>query len=318
MSKEVLAKSVDGKGAFQRLSSVYRNWVKADGSTRFAPESGRYHLYVSYACPWASRTLMLRSLKGLKKAISVDVVDWLMTEKGWSFNPEVAGCTPDSVNGYSCLRQVYTEHGAENFNGKVTVPVLYDKKNKEIVNNESSEIIRMLSAEFNEFCETEEQRKLDLYPEHLRAGIDGVNEWIYTSINNGVYRAGFAQTQEAYDKAVHELFNALDRAEEILSKTRYLTGSEFTEADVRLFVTLIRFDMVYVQHFKCNRKRIIDYPSLWPYVRDIYQMPGVKETVNMEHIVKHYLKSHKHINPFGIVPINPILDFEEPHQRENI
>ncbi|XP_067946151.1 glutathionyl-hydroquinone reductase YqjG-like [Watersipora subatra] len=318
MSKSSLDKAIDSTGAFKKVPSVFRNWIKADGSTRFAPEPGRYHLYVSYACPWANRTLILRNLKGLQKVISVDVVHWFLGGQGWYFNPEVEGCTPDTVHGYTHLRQVYVEHGGDTFNGKVSVPVLFDKKNQEIVSNESSEILRMFNSEFNEFCETEEQKKLDLYPENLRADIDSLNGWIFPSINVGVYKAGFARAQEPYDLAANDVFNGLDRAEEILSKTRYLTGSELTEADVRLFVTLIRFDMVYVQHFKCNRKRITDYTNLWPYVRDIYQIPEVKETINMEHIVKSYFVSQTNINPYGIVPINPILDFEEPHHRENM
>ncbi|XP_067946427.1 glutathionyl-hydroquinone reductase YqjG-like [Watersipora subatra] len=317
MSQVQKGPPIDEKGAFKRFDSIFRDWIKADGSTRFIPEAGRYHLYVSYGCPWANRTMIVRNLKGLQKTISLDIVSYKRVEGGWAFHPELPGCTADTINGFSTLKELYRSQD-DSYSGRVTVPVLYDKKNKEIVNNESSEIIRMLNTEFNEFCETEEQKKLDLYPEHLRAGIDAVNEWIYPSINNGVYRSGFAQTQEAYDGAVHELFAALDRAEEILSKTRYLTGSELTEADVRLFVTLIRFDMVYVQHFKCNRKRIIDYPNLWPYVRDIYQIPEVKETINMNHIVQLYYANMLHVNPFGIVPINPLIDFEEPHHRENM
>ncbi|KAF6025247.1 hypothetical protein EB796_016457 [Bugula neritina] len=304
------------KGAFVRGDSTFRNWIKADGSTQFPPEANRYHLYVSYACPWANRTLILRSMKGLQKIITVDVVDWLLDmSKGWQFSPEKKGCTPDTVKGCKSLRDVY---GGDGYTGKVTVPVLYDKKMNVIVNNESSEILRMLNSEFNDFCETPEQRDLNLYPESLRAKIDAINEWIYPMVNNGVYKSGFAKSQEAYDAAVTELFQALDQVEEILSKNRYLTGDSLTEADIRLFVTLVRFDAVYVLHFKCNRRRIVDYPNMWGYVKEIYQLPGVAETVNMEHIVKHYHMSHPSINQFRIVPINPIIDFNEKHGRDKL
>lgn len=307
---------IDKKGAFQRSQSAFRNWVTADGSSGFKAQSGRYHLYVSLACPWAHRTLILRKLKGLDDVISVNVVDWLLNfETGWEFNEKRDGCTPDTVNSVKYLKEVYRKVDPD-YNKSVTVPVLWDKETKTIVNNESSEIIRMLNSEFNDFCKTEEQKQLDFYPENLRKSIDDINEWIYPNINNGVYRAGFARTQEAYDEAVIGLFDALDKVESILSKQRYLVGSSLTEADIRLFVTLVRFDSVYEQHFKCNKKRILDYPNIWPYVRDIYQIPGIAETINMEHIKKHYMMSHRSINQYGIVCIGPDLDFMAPHGRD--
>ncbi|XP_022334690.2 glutathionyl-hydroquinone reductase YqjG-like [Crassostrea virginica] len=309
---------IDKKGAFQRAQSVFRNWVTADGSSGFKAQAGRYHLYVSLACPWAHRTLIVRKLKGLEDVISVNVVDWLLNfEKGWEFNEQRNGCTPDTVNHAKVLSEIYNK-AVPDYKERVTVPVLWDKEKKTIVNNESSEIIRMLNTEFNEFCKTQAQKQLDLYPESLRKDIDDVNEWIYPNINNGVYRAGFATTQEAYDEAVTGLFEALDKVESILSKRRYLVGTSLTEADIRLFVTLVRFDAVYEQHFKCNKRRILDYPNIWPYVREIYQTPGIAETVNMEHIKKHYMLSHRSINPYGIVSIGPDLDFLAPHGRDQM
>lgn len=274
-------------GEFVRNPSSFRNWITRDGSSGFPAESGRYHLYVSYACPWAHRSLIMRKLKGLEDVISVDVVDYFMGEKGWRFNPDVPGATADTVNGCSFLREVYFL-ADPNYGGRFTVAALWDKKKKTIVNNESSELIRMFNSEFNEFCKTPEQRALDFYPEKLRAEIDSINEWIYKDINNGVYRAGFATQQGPYDKAVREVFAALDRAEEILSRQRYLTGAQITEADIRLYTTLARFDCVYVGHFKCNKKRIVDYPNLWGYLRDLYQTPGFGDTTNRLHIEHHY------------------------------
>ncbi|CAI8051193.1 Glutathionyl-hydroquinone reductase YqjG [Geodia barretti] len=302
-------------GEFKRKPSSFRNWVTADGSSGFKAESGRYHLYVSYACPWAHRTLIGRKLKGLEDAISFDVVDYYMGEKGWRFNPDVPGATPDSVNGFSYMRELYFKMNPE-YGGRFTVPVLYDKVQKTIVNNESSEILRMLNAEFNAFCKSPEQAAIDLYPEPLRAEVDALNEWIYPSINNGVYRAGFATKQEPYDVAVRELFAALDRVEAILAGKRYLAGDQLTEADVRLYTTLVRFDKVYVGHFKCNKKRVIDYPNIWGYMRDLYQTPGFGETTNFLHIEHHYQGSHTSINPHGIVAIGPDIDFTTPHDRD--
>ncbi|XP_046553710.1 glutathionyl-hydroquinone reductase YqjG-like [Haliotis rubra] len=282
--------STNVKGEFVRKESAFRDAVTADGSSGFKAESNRYHLYVSLACPWAHRTLTVRTLKGLEDAISYTVVDWLMGEGGWKFTDERPGCTLDTLNGATYLRDIYLKADPE-YQGRISVPVLWDKQSKTIVNNESSEIIRMFNTEFNAFCKTPEQRELNFYPAELQAAIDGVNEWVYPQINNGVYRCGFAQSQEAYDSAITGLFQGLDHAEEILSKQRYLTGSQVTEADIRLFTTLVRFDNVYHTHFKCNRRQIMNYPNLWGYTRDMYQLPGVSATVDMEHIMKHYYVS---------------------------
>ena len=305
-------RQVDEQGAFVRKATTFRSWIRADGSTPYRPEPGRYHLYVSYACPWAHRTLVTRKLKGLEEAISYDVVDSLLGADGWSFRTDnIAGATGDSLHGFELLRDVY-RHAEPRFDGTVTVPVLYDRQTGSIVNNESAEIIRMLNGEFQDFATNP---ALDLYPAALRARIDELNDWIYPGINNGVYRAGFARKQGAYDKAVREVFAALDRVEAILEDSRYLCGDAFTEADVRLFTTLVRFDAVYHLHFKCNVRRIVDYPALWGYTREIYQMPGVRETVHFDHIKRHYYESHRHINPAGIVPEGPALDLDAPHGR---
>ncbi|CAB4009799.1 Glutathionyl-hydroquinone reductase [Paramuricea clavata] len=305
------------KGEFVRKDSQFRNRITADGSSGFKAEANRYHLYVSLACPWAHRTLIVRKLKGLEKVVSLNVVDWILGKEGWKFDPEKPGATPDTVNNFGHLSEVYALSDPE-YDGRWTVPVLFDKVQKKIVCNDSAEIIRMLSPEFNEFCETVEQKELDLYPEGLRKEIDEMNDWVYPTINNGVYRSGFASSQEAYDSAVVILFEALEKLENILSTRRYLVGNRFTEADVRLFTTLIRFDLVYHGHFKCNKKRIIDYPNIWGYTRDIYQMPGVADTCNFEHITKHYMQSHRDINPHGIVAIGPDLDLKAPHGRETL
>ncbi|XP_063963618.1 glutathionyl-hydroquinone reductase YqjG-like [Lytechinus pictus] len=301
------------KGEFKRRASVFRNWITADGE--YQPELGRYHLYVSLACPWAHRTLILRKLKGLEDAIGVTVVDWFMGDKGWFFSDDKPKASLDTVNNCKYLREVY-EIASPDYSGRITVPVLWDKKNKTIVNNESSEIIRMLNKEFNTFSATKGQQELDLCPPDLLRDIDEVNSWIYENINNGVYRCGFATSQEAYDEAAVKLFAALDRAEEVLSKSRYLCGDRLTEADIRLFTTLVRFDTVYAHHFKCNKKRIVDYPNLWGFTRDIFQIPGVSETVDQEHIQKHYQVSHNSINPHRIVAIGPDLDFNSQHGRD--
>ncbi|XP_072178402.1 glutathionyl-hydroquinone reductase YqjG-like [Diadema setosum] len=304
---------ISKKGEFKRKPSAFRNWITADGP--FQPAAGRYHLYVSLACPWAHRTLIVRSMKGLAGAIGVTVVDWFLGDKGWSFTDKQPKTSLDTINNCNFLREVYQKANPE-YSGRITVPVLWDKKLNTIVNNESSEIIRMLNKEFNECAGSEEQRNLDLCPESLLGKIDEVNSWIYELINNGVYKCGFARSQEAYDDAAQKLFAALDRVEDILSKSRYLCGDQLTEADIRLFTTLIRFDTVYVHHFKCNKKRIVDYPNLWGFTRDIYQTPGVKETVDQEHIQKHYQLSHTSINPLSIVAIGPDLDFDAPHGRD--
>lgn len=303
---------VTESGEFIRHQTSFRSQIRADGSTDFAPESGRYHLYVSYACPWAHRTLITRKLKGLEDAISFDVVDPVLPNTGWSFDNSDPGATGDTVNGFRDLREAYSTSNSK-FDGAITVPVLWDKQTRRIVNNESAEILRMFNSEFQSCATTPD---LDLYPESKRKQIDELNDWIYPCINNGVYRCGFATKQVAYSRAFKDLFGALDRTEKILAGSRYLTGSELTEADVRLFTTLVRFDAVYVTHFKCNLKRIVDYPNLWGYTRDIFQSAGVAETVCMEHIKTHYFASHRQINPLGIVPDGPALDFESPHGRD--
>lgn len=305
------------KGEFVRTVSSFRNWITPDGSPGptgdggFAAEQDRYHLYVSYACPWAHRTLIFRALKGLEDVISVSVVHPLMPEESWVF-AEYPGATKDQVNGAKYLYENYLKANSD-FNGLVTVPVLWDKKRETIVNNESSEIIRMLNSAFNSFAKNED---LDLYPEALREEIEAINKPIYDNVNNGVYRAGFATTQAAYNRAFDRLFNTLDELEERLSKQRYLLGNQITEADWRLFTTLVRFDPVYYNHFKTNKKRLIDYPNLWAYTRELYQIPGVADTVNMDHIKYHYFASHQSINPTRIVPKGPEVDFMQPHGRE--
>lgn len=307
-------------GKFVRSESQFRNWITTDGrpgpsgSGGFEAEAGRYHLYVSLACPWAHRTLIMRSLKGLEEMISVSVVDALMLEQGWTFNnPDArspAG-SGDTLYGLDYLHQVYSK-AQPDYTGRVTVPVLWDKKQQTIVNNESSEIIRMLNSAFEHLG----ANKGDYYPQALQGEIEAVNEWVYPNVNNGVYRAGFATTQDAYDEAVEVLFDTLDELEEKLTKQRYLAGDQVTEADIRLFTTLVRFDPVYVSHFKCDRKMIAEYPALSGYLRELYQLPGVAETTNMEHIRHHYFVSHLMINPTGIIPVGPEFDLLAPHGRE--
>lgn len=297
------------KGRFIRMDSVFRDWVRADGSTPYTPEAGRYHLYISHACPWAHRTMIFRKLKNLEGIIDFSVVHPFMGEKSWHFG-ECEACTPDHLHGFENLYEAYLL-ADKKYTGYVTVPLLWDKKTQTIVNNESSEIIRMLNSEFNDLTDVQ----TDFYPEYLRKEIDAVNKRIYHDINNGVYKSGFATSQEAYEEAVANLFEALDWVEERLSKQRYLCGDTITEADWRLFTTLVRFDPVYVGHFKCNLKRIYDYPNLWSYTRELYQVPGIKETVEMDHIKKHYYQSHGDINPTRIVPRGPTIDFEQPHDR---
>ena len=302
-------------GRFVRKAPQFRNWVTADGAAGpsgkggFKAEPGRYHLYVSLACPWAHRTLIVRALKGLEKMISVSVVHWYMAENGWTFDVG-DGVVPDTVNGAQFLHQVYTK-AKPDYSGRVTVPVLWDKQTKTIVSNESPEIIRMFNVAFDEVGAVQG----DYYPEHLRSEIDALNDRIYTTVNNGVYRCGFATTQAAYEEAITPLFDTLDWLEDILSRKRYLTGGQITEADWRLFTTLIRFDPVYVGHFKCNIRRIADYPNLSNYLRDLYQQPGIAKTVNMEHIKRHYYESHTSINPLRVVPLGPDIDFSIPHNR---
>ena len=300
-------------GEFVRRESQFRSRVTADGASGFPAEQGRYHLYVSAACPWAHRTLIVRALKGLEEAISISIVHPLMLEHGWTFSDE-PGCVPDTINGFQYLHQVYSKAQTD-YSGRVTVPVLWDRKTGAIVNNESSEIIRMLNGEFNAFARWP---ALDLYPEPLRADIDRVNELVYASINNGVYRCGFATTQAAYERAFDALFSALDAIEARLAATRYLVGGRITEADWRLFTTVVRFDAVYHGHFKCNLRRIADYPNLSNYMRELYQVPGIADTVNMDHIKRHYYGSHRRINPAGIVPKGPVIDFNAPHDRARL
>ncbi len=303
------------KGKFVRQSAAFRNWITAsgepgpDGEGGFQAELGRYHLYVSLACPWAHRTLIFRKLKGLEEAISVSVVNAYMGAEGWTFEPG-DGVVADGVNNVSRLHEIYTLADA-NYTGRVTVPVLWDKKKKTIVSNESAEIIRMLNSAFDDVG----AQPGDYYPEELRDEIDSLNSTIYSNINNGVYKAGFATTQAAYEEAANTLFTTLDSLEERLSSQRYLVGSKVTEADWRLFTTLVRFDPVYVGHFKCNRRRLIDYQNLWGYVCDLYQTPGVADTVDLDYIKRHYYGSHTTINPTGIVPIGPDIDYAATHER---
>ncbi|MGY6547712.1 MAG: glutathione S-transferase family protein [Roseinatronobacter sp.] len=304
-------------GAFKRDTSRFRNWITADGSagpsgeSGFRAEAGRYHLYVSHACPWAHRALIFRKLKGLEPLIGVSVVHPDMLDDGWTFSRDFEGATGDLLHDAPFLRDVYTRANPK-ISGRVTVPVLWDKSRDTIVSNESSEIIRMFNSAFNEITGNHD----DYYPEDLRGEIDAVNARVYDEVNNGVYKSGFATTQAAYEKAVVPLFAALDWLEDRLSEQRYLMGARLTEADWRLFTTLLRFDSVYHLHFKCNRRRIVDYPALWAYTRDLYQHPGVAETVHLDHIVRHYHYSHETINPNRILPINPVLDFTTPHGRE--
>ena len=305
-------------GAFQREQAQRRNWVTADGQPGlsgvggFAAEAGRYHLYVSLACPWAHRTLIMRKLKGLESLIDVSVVSYLMLENGWTFD-KAHGSTGDTLDHFDFMHQRYTADTA-NYTGRVTVPVLWDKQQKRIVNNESAEIIRMFNGAFDELTGND----LDFYPQPLRGEIDALNERIYPAVNNGVYRAGFATSQQAYEQAFDELFAELDHLEQVLDANRYLTGEYLTEADIRLFTTLIRFDAVYYGHFKCNLRRIADYPNLSIWLREMYQWPGIAETVDFTHIKHHYYGSHKTINPTGVVPKGPEQDFTAAHDRARL
>jgi putative glutathione S-transferase len=302
-------------GRFNRPTTKFRNWVTPDGSPGpsgeggFAAEPGRYHLYVSLACPWAHRTIIVRQLKGLTGTIPMSVTSWLMGEQGWTFDKST-GSNGDAINGAEKMQEIYLRANPK-FTGRVTVPVLWDMKRKTIVNNESSEIIRMMNSAFDAFTNDH----TDYYPAPLRQEIDRINEMVFANVNNGVYRSGFATTQQAYDEAVRNVFATLDELERRLSRQRYLTGPQLTEADWRLFPTLVRFDAVYHGHFKCNVRRIADYPNLSNYMRDLYQSPGVAETVSIEHIKKHYYMSQRKVNPTGIVPLGPEQDFTAPHDR---
>ena len=306
-------KTSDGK--FVRDQAGFRNWITVDGSAGssgeagYKAEVGRYHLYVSHACPWANRTMIFRALKGLEEMVSVSIVHWYMDENGWTFK-NGDGVIADPIHNAQFMHQIYTA-AKPNMSGRVTVPVLWDKKSGTIVSNESSEIIRMFNSAFDKIGALHG----DFYPENLRGEINAINDRIYSTVNNGVYKAGFATTQEAYEAVVVPLFDTLDWLDELLGEKRYLTGSQITEADWRLFTTLIRFDPVYVGHFKCNLKRIADYNHLPAYVRELYQIKGVAETVNMDHIKKHYYASHATINPTRIVPMGPEIDLTLPHGR---
>ncbi|CAM5347256.1 hypothetical protein MAUB1S_06002 [Mycolicibacterium aubagnense] len=305
-------------GRFERSQSQWRDWITVDGkpaegrTRRFKAEPARYHLYVSLACPWAHRTLIFRVLKKLETVISVSVVHHLMLENGWTFQAE-DGATGDTLYGLDFLHQIYTRADPA-YSGRVTVPVLWDKKEQTIVSNESSEIIRMLNSAFDEWGDG----AADFYPPALRTEIETVNGQVYGAVNNGVYKAGFATNQAAYEEAFGELFAVLDGLEARLSRQRYLVGDHITEADWRLFTTLVRFDPVYVGHFKCNLRRIADYPNLSNYLRDLYQVPGVAQTVDMRHIKAHYYASHRNINPTGIIPLGPQLDHLAPHDRTRL
>ena len=296
-------------GEFVRPQARFRNRVTADGASGYKAEAGRYHLYVSLACPWAHRTLIFRRLKGLEDLVSVSVVEPVMSSEGWAFSEEL----PDHLGGFSRLHQVYTATEPR-YSGRVTVPVLWDRERRTIVNNESAEIIRFFNSEFGRIAPAGQ----DYYPAALRGEIDEVNGFVYERVNNGVYRCGFAGTQAAYEAAALRLFDALDTLEDRLSRTRYLVGDAVTEADWRLFTTLIRFDAVYHGHFKCNLRRIEDYANLSAYLRELYQVPGIAETVNFDHIKRHYYVTHDDINPTRIVPIGPLLDLNRPHGRENL
>ena len=304
-------------GAFKRSTSKYRNWITADGSAGptgeggFKAESGRYHLYVSLACPWAHRSLIFRAIKGLTDHIGVSIVHPDMLGDGWTFDTAFPGATGDKLYGLSFARDIYLKADPK-ASGRVTVPILWDTQRETIVSNESSEIIRMLNSAFDAITGNSQ----DFWPVRLRDEIEEVNARVYDTVNNGVYKAGFATTQEAYEAGVVPLFDSLDWLEDRLSRHRYLVADRITEADWRLFTTLVRFDSVYHLHFKCNRRRIVDYPNLWAYTRELYQVPGVAETVNLDHIVRHYHYSHETINPNRIIPINPVLDFDAPHGRD--
>lgn len=299
-------------GKFERQASKFRDKVSSEDGSTFPAESDRYHLYVSLACPWAHRALIFRKLKGLEGHIDVSVVHPEMLDQGWEFK-DYPGSTGDKLYNFDYAHQIYTKAEPE-ITTRVTVPILWDKRTETIVNNESAEIIRIFNSGFNSLTNNED----DYYPNAQREEIDAINNMVYHDINNGVYKAGFATTQEAYEEAVTALFCALDRVEERLSKQRYLVGSKITEADWRLFTTLIRFDAVYHGHFKCNKKQIADYPNIYGYMKELYQVPGVAETVNFDHIKRHYYYSHTMINPTQVIPVGPEQDLMSPHGRDKM
>ncbi len=300
------------EGRFVRQEDAFRNWVSADGRTGFPVSAGRYHLYVSWACPWAHRTIIVRRLLGLEDVISMSAVDPVRDARGWAFR-DGEGFSRDPVNGFDFLSQAY--HATDPaYQGRFTVPVLWDKEKRRIVSNSDDDLMRIFETDFLALAE----RKLDLYPRAHQAEIEELNDWIYQKVNNGVYKAGFATAQAVYEKAVNELFEALDVLDSRLSTRRYLVTDHPVETDWRLFVTLIRFDAVYVGHFKCNLRRIADYPNLSGYLRDLYQVPGIAETVRIDQIKRHYYYTHTEINPTRIIPLGPILDFDAPHGRETL
>ena len=305
---EIRPNKVDG--TYKRENSVFRDWISEEEGAEFLPESGRYHLYISHACPWAHRTLIFRVLKNLEDHISVDVVHPEMLENGWAFDTKFSDTTGDSLYGKEFLSEIYTQAN-NNITCRVTVPILLDKKSKKIVSNESADIIRIFNSSFDKITGNTE----DFWPKNLQKEIEPINKRIYETLNNGVYRAGFATSQSSYDEAVTKLFDTMEWLEEILSNNRFLLGDRVTEADWRLFPTLARFDSVYHFHFKCNRKRLIDFKNLWAYTRDLYQTFGISKTVHLNHAIRHYYYSHASINPHQIIPINPIIDFNEPHKR---
>ena len=311
---------VSDDGEYVRKDSQFRNWITADGQAGlsgeggFEAESNRYHLYVSYACPWAHRTLIFRKLKKLENLISFSVVHPFMDNQGWDFKDDYPSATGDTLYNFMRMHEIYTK-AQPDYSGIVTVPVLWDKKRETIVNNESSEIIRMFNSAFNHLID-DEVKQLDFYAKDKQDDIDKINNLVYENINNGVYRTGFASSQISYEKAYNRLFDTLEQMEYILSKQRYLTGDQITEADWRLFVTLIRFDLVYVGHFKCNKKRIADYPNLFNFMLELYQWPGVADTTFLEHIKYHYYYSHDMINPTRIVPLGPEQNLMQKHNRE--
>jgi putative glutathione S-transferase len=315
------ASEATATGEFQRQEDAFREWISNDGSTPYAAEAGRYHLYVSLACPWASRTLIFRNLKGLQDAIGLTIVDPVRDEKGWAFRepsmkwpPADSFQSTDPINGFHYLSEAYRATD-QNFEGRVTVPVLWDKKTEKIVNNCEDDICPMFNSVFNEFAK---QKAVDFFPKELEAEHAKLNDFIYENINNGVYRAGFATRQAPYERACKRLFDALDEMEKRLTASRYLFGNHIVEGDWRLFCTLIRFDVVYHGHFKCNLRRIIDYPNLQGYLLDLYQQPGVADTVDIDHIKRHYYMTHEEINPTRIVPLGPVIDLKKPHGREKL
>ena len=307
------ANETSERGEWVRQESRFRDWIHADGTAPFPAETGRYHLYVSSACPWAHRAIIMRRLKGLEDAIGMTIVDPERDERGWEFR-DGPGHSTDPVNGFRFLMEAYTQSDPS-FDGRASTPVIWDTQSGRIVNNESGDVIRILNAEFDAWAKHPER---DFFPEALREQVELVNARVYDTVNNGVYRCGFSTTQQAYDEAFDELFESLDWLEGRLSGQRYLVGEQLTEADLRLFVTLLRFDPVYYNHFKTNKRRIEDFPNLSNYLRELYQLPGVRDTVNMDHIKRHYFRTHPHINPTRIVPRGPDLDYDAPHDRERL